>query len=328
MKINDLSKKSGIPKRTIHFYIQKKLLVPYVNPENGYYEFNQNDLERLNLIKKMRSADLPIAMIRSLLDRPVMSSYYLNLYVRQMDIKLKHTQYIMETMNSILEDLPVHTDYDILRNLFENVNFPSLSDIQPDDYDKYDNSLVNYFLWGAFLPKASFTDYQEYLWKKIDRLTRKDPSPEYKQLCTFLKQMDPQFVEQLYTNRQEYDIVSGCDNENYAALLNKYKKSICTFLENPVLVRLWNGYYRDFFLPNTAIYCSNISDLVREMSDFYVRYLDNIHRICKDLYDWLHSERPDLLETMQKKLGSSYDIDGYNHGMLAATASLAAQNPF
>ena len=43
MKLREISGKTGISKRNIHFYIKEGLLRPDVAPESGYYEFSEEE---------------------------------------------------------------------------------------------------------------------------------------------------------------------------------------------------------------------------------------------------------------------------------------------
>ncbi len=322
MKINELSRQSGLPKRTIHFYIKEGLLKPEINPDNNYYEFSKKDVDRLLLIRKLRRADLPVATIRSLLEKPSTANYYLNLYVRKLHLKQKNISQIIDGLSAVVDDLPIHTDYNTIQHIFENVEFPDTTSFEPDDYDKYDNSLVNYYLWGKFLPPEDFTDYQEYIWKKIDRITHKNPTREYKELCRFLKQLDPAIIDKLYTEGTDYEQIAACTAESILTVTEEFKKQILDFLEDPDQIRIWKKYYHSFLLPDTVIYASDISDLVCEISSFYVRYTTNIHIICQSLYEWLCNERPDIREEMFRKLDPCCDIENYYHGLLAAMPSI------
>ena len=324
MKISELSRLSGIPKRTIQFYIQENLLKPETNPENNYHDFDQDDLRRLKLIRSLRNAGLPVTMIRSLLEKPAAASYYLNLFLRQLYLKQKHLTEIIELLGTIEEDLPVHTDYETILQIFEKTDLPALSEIEMDDYDKYDNSLVNYFLWGRFLPDTDFTEYQEYLWKKIDRQTRRKPAREYMELCRFLKQLDPVIVNRLYSESREYEEIASCNDQTFPILLDTFKKEILRFLKSPDQILVWKKYYHSFLLPNTVIYASEISDLVGEISPFFIRYRTSIHRLCSALYAWLSEEKPELLKEMHRILDPCCDIDSYHHGLLAVMISMSS----
>ena len=53
MKMKGICERTGISKRNIHFYIKEGLLTPATNPENGYYDFSEEDCQKILFIKQM-----------------------------------------------------------------------------------------------------------------------------------------------------------------------------------------------------------------------------------------------------------------------------------
>lgn len=51
MRINEVVQITGLSKRTIHFYIEQKLIVSKINEHNGYNEFSKDDVDKLIIIK-------------------------------------------------------------------------------------------------------------------------------------------------------------------------------------------------------------------------------------------------------------------------------------
>ena len=47
MRLKEIMQKTGLNKRTIHFYIEEHFLTPKIDPSNGYYIFSEEDVERL-----------------------------------------------------------------------------------------------------------------------------------------------------------------------------------------------------------------------------------------------------------------------------------------
>ena len=69
-KISELAEKTGVTKRTIHYYISKGLLLP---PEGSGVNslYNDEHLQRILLIKKLQSEYLPLNKIREyILENP------------------------------------------------------------------------------------------------------------------------------------------------------------------------------------------------------------------------------------------------------------------
>lgn len=67
MNVKTASPKTGLTKKAIKYYESENLINPAKNSENNYREYTDEDIVRLNLIATLRSLDIPIAQIRSLL---------------------------------------------------------------------------------------------------------------------------------------------------------------------------------------------------------------------------------------------------------------------
>lgn len=62
-KISELAQKTGVTKRTIHYYIAKGLLMP-PNGSGVNSSYDDTHLERILLIKKLQAKYLPLSKIR------------------------------------------------------------------------------------------------------------------------------------------------------------------------------------------------------------------------------------------------------------------------
>jgi DNA-binding transcriptional MerR regulator len=67
MKLKEVCERTGITKRNIHYYVKEGLLVPRKELGNGYYEFSEEDCDRLLMIRSLRNAGFSILQIRSVL---------------------------------------------------------------------------------------------------------------------------------------------------------------------------------------------------------------------------------------------------------------------
>ena len=54
MRIQEVMGKTGLSRRTIHYYIDQKLIIPPVNEGNGYHDFTGEDVQKLFIIRKLR----------------------------------------------------------------------------------------------------------------------------------------------------------------------------------------------------------------------------------------------------------------------------------
>lgn len=67
LTIEDLEKHSGLPIRTLHYYMQEGLL-PGPDKRGKYASYSQEHLDRLDLILILKEMHLPLKEIRGLLD--------------------------------------------------------------------------------------------------------------------------------------------------------------------------------------------------------------------------------------------------------------------
>ena len=67
MKINEVEALAGIAKKNIRFYEEQGLLNPRRNPENGYRDYGQEEVQLLRQIRLLRKLDVPIEEIRLML---------------------------------------------------------------------------------------------------------------------------------------------------------------------------------------------------------------------------------------------------------------------
>lgn len=88
------------------------------------------------------------------------------------------------------------------------------------------------------------------------------------------------------------------------------------------MIHMWKNNYLDFFAANTRIFASELGDIVAEISPLFLSYRTNINQICETLYRRLLNEGAHCYSRLQEELGESLDLENYNHGQIAAIASL------
>ena len=68
MKIQQAEELAGISKKNIRFY-EKEGLLNVTRADNGYREYNLEDVNRLKLIKLLRKLDFPLETIRDIFEK-------------------------------------------------------------------------------------------------------------------------------------------------------------------------------------------------------------------------------------------------------------------
>lgn len=309
MRIQEICEKTGIKKRNVHFYIKQRLLFPEMNSARGYYVFSDEDLERLVLIQMFRTIGLPIPIIRSLLNTPQTAGLYLNYFVKQLKLEQKRIKQIIDSMDSFIGHLPIKPDVHSLYQLSQDVDISdSVSEQFKTYFDANDNTQVNRFLWSMFLPQDTFTEYQEFLWEKLNRLTKDTDNVDIRKISRFLASLSPEEMDRLfYKKDQHIEYVADLDTEGCVRYIEELKERISFFLESEENIEIWKRYYDSFFFPEVEIYDSEISRLMYEMSPLFSKYCNNIHACCTRLYQWMQETEEG--KELQARLLSA--LEGY-----------------
>ena len=326
MKLREICEKTGISKRNIHFYIKEGLLSPEQDPANGYYEFSENDCHQLSLIRNLRAAGFPLSQIRALLTNPSTSVYYMNLRLRELKAEHARIEKLQDAVTYIQQHLPLHPGLPELSKLIENAGLPAepSPDAQNDPaFEDSDSDLVNRYLWEVFMPEEPLSDYQEFLWGKVNHFSAGSCAEDYRLLSRTLHGFTEQQIAAYFSgNRKRHEEVIFLNPDHYFSYAEKMKATIRHFLTNPQAVRRWRAQYASLTAPSTRLYDSEIARTMDELSPTFSAYRTHVHAVCFLVYDWLHSpEGQPVLSLMEKTLVGCFDIDHCSHGELQAMIS-------
>lgn len=308
-------KKSGITKRNIHFYIKEELLNPSIDLKNGYYNFSETDYKQLILIKHLRLLGLSISNIKSLLQNPASAEYYLRIHIGKLEQEMEQLSNNRSTILSILDKLPVSPSFDNLQSITTQEQYPdSLPSFPP-----YDGKLVNHFLWRTFWEKEHLSEYQQYLWDKINRLTdQRDKNEHYAKVYDYLCQQDQKKINALYKERNmHFNRIAALSEQGVLSYAEEMKQNIHDFIHNQSAVNQWKEHYHSFLVPQMHIFTGEIGKLAQEMCPFYAAYQSNSSKACRYVYEWfLQEDGHTLYQDILFQLDGYVNIDTYNHAEL------------
>ena len=322
MKMRELCEKTGMSKRNVHFYIKEGLLDPGQDPSNGYFEFSQEDAGRLVMIRSLRNAGFSIPQIRALLQTPATSGYYMNLRLKQVRREIRHLQEIEKSVAYMQQNLPLHPASEDLELLVLNADIPSFPErgLFEDSMEANDSVLVNRYLWENFLPDGPLTDYQEYLWSRINRYMAGPFEADYRLISTTLHSFSEEQIRVYFSgSRQIHEEVIRLSEEDYGSYAEKMKAAIGKFLDRPGAVGRWKRQYTGLTAPSTRLYDSDMGRTMAELSPLFAAYRKNAKAVCRMVYEWLISPGGKAMkERMEKELGEYFDIESCSHGQLQA----------
>lgn len=314
MRIQELSKKTDITKRNIHFYIKEGLLTPSTDSLNGYYNFSETDYEQLLLIKQLRQFGLSISNIKSLLQNPASAEYYLRMHIGRLEQEMELLAVNKASILSILDKLPVSPNFNHLYT-----TTMSASQKVTDSTPLYDGKLVNHFLWRTFWEKENLSEYQQYLWDKMNRLTeRREQNKHFAKVYDYLCQQDQKKINALYKERNlHFNRIAELSEADIPSYSEEMKSNIAEFIHNPAAVKQWKEHYHSFLVPQMYIFTGDIGKLAQEMSPFFASYQHNSMSACQQVYEWLLSEEGNSLYLeILSCLDGYIDLAAYEHAEL------------
>lgn len=103
MNIKEVEKVTGISSQNIRFYEKSGLVHPVRNEENGYREYDTNDIRILKLIKMFRMIDMPIEQIKLILSENHKLPQLLNEQEKMLEQKLENTRYAIRVCEHLKE---------------------------------------------------------------------------------------------------------------------------------------------------------------------------------------------------------------------------------
>ena len=315
MRIQTLSEKTGISKRNIHYYIKENLFTPKTDDTNGYYDFSEEDYQRLLMIKHLRNMGLSISVIKALLNNPASAEYYFRMQIGLIEQQISELSSSSQNLQSILKELPVNPAYSDLSALLTKEEFYSIC---PPSL-QYDGKLVNHFLWRSFWQEKKLSEYQQFLWEKINRLTdTREKNEHYAKLYDYLCSQSQNKIDALYRERNShFNRIAAFSDEEVFSYAEEMKQNIQVFIHTPAAVRQWKEHYEEFLLPQMYIFTGEIGQLAMEMSSFFSSYRNHSARACKLTFQWLHCEDGrKLLEEIHSVLNGFIHLNEFGHAEL------------
>ena len=315
MRIQLLSEKTGVTKRNIHFYIKEQLLNPKSDSTNGYYDFSEKDYEQLVLIKHFRDMGLSISNIKALLNNPASAEYYLRMHIGRLEQEIEILSQNKDQILSILERLPVNPEFQDMYNF--TTQQASLA--QTNSIPLYDGKLVNHFLWRTFWQNEELSEYQQYLWDKMNKLTdSREKNEHYAKVYDYLCQQDQKKINILYRERNtHFNRIADLSEQEVPAYAEEMKHSIEEFIHDKMAIKQWKEHYHSFLVPQMYIFTGEIGRLAKEMSPFYAAYQNHSSEACRIVYEWLVSEDgADLHKEILHTLEGFVNLEDYHHAEL------------
>lgn len=293
MRISKVEKITGITKRNIHFFIEEKLLNP-AKSNNNYYDFNDEDIKKLNIINQLRLFGISMQSIKALLNNPFCLNFEVYETIERLKKEITERQIQIENLIALTEHMPPNANiYNLEKYLtFEAKNNPSTFNID-HIYPINSAYMTTIFLCVPYVGGEP-TIYQRYIWNKIAEAL----SFELGNTLDLLNRIIDMFsIDKLNLVSADIALIvqqtltssDALRNEEITATLNR-------FLNNDELVNKWKILYIPLISKINHFYEAQ-SDLFNLYTSDYLTYHEKINKS----YEHLLAHNPLLLDKFKQK---------------------------
>ncbi|WP_437735206.1 MerR family transcriptional regulator [Sorangium sp. So ce1335] len=110
LTIGALSRRTGVPVKTLRFYSDEGLLPPSERSRSGYRLYAEQDVVRIDLIRTLREAGLGLQTIRAVLRRDVSLGGALRLRLTAVEAQIRALQQVAAALRAALRSEPTEQD--------------------------------------------------------------------------------------------------------------------------------------------------------------------------------------------------------------------------
>lgn len=329
MKINEVAQMTGLTKKAIHFYIKEELLQPETNADNGYYEFNDQDIQTLQNIALLRQLGMPVTEVKNMLNNPQMSCYYIHNLLENLRPELYDLMQKVQKLIYLLDTLPPKTDVDFLRtnSLSGRLNFEDQIERIYSLYFHDENAvMLSVLLWGPFVNVAA-TEYRSYLWKRLVDMARNEMDGSLRPIYRYYMALDRNDINEASIRRyfltMEAADLTPCEMEPYH---QKCLEALRSFSRSRELINRWKQIYHPILLPAME-FCQNAAGFISEYNPKYTPYVQNSRQCCNLLLQDFKKKEIRLFRDLEDSLEGMFDLS-YNDGCILTAMYTYASSAF
>ena len=284
MRIQEVSKLTGLSKKTIHFYVNEGLIHP-AKLQNNYYEFSDSELSLLKQIILFRKAGLSIQTIKEIYEYPAATNFFLHRSFNHLKQEIAEKMIQLQNLETILETIPPNgTPIDV-----ENIS----DDYIHEEFDTYwidqmhpsiDERMIAILLLAPFMD-IQVDEYKTYLWDKIFNDLKYHLKDNTKILSKLIYSLNSTQIKEssLYQFHLMNKIAEAKDIQPYVDYLLQCIEDICI---NKELQEKWKLLYHPVIVP-VENFLRRTSDKKRisqynPLFDQYTLQLNSIIQECKN----------------------------------------------
>ncbi|MGL5151458.1 MAG: MerR family transcriptional regulator [Clostridium sp.] len=322
MKLQDVLTATGLGKKAIYFYIKEKLIDPSKNIQNGYYDFSEQDMQRLKVIVNLRKMGMPISDIKEVFQYPTMTNYFIhrqinniknNIYEQVNQLKVSYDMIEGLAINAQPKELIFSADK-VFKN---NINAETLIEYH---FPSSDCRLVAILLLAPFT-NIEFSDYNNFLWDKITNELKIQLQSNLINLKKLIYSLTPEQIKEVTVKQFSiFQEITDAKEEDLYKYEDMYYKECLEICENVYLQERWKHIYKPVIIPAISFFRGDVNKFISQSNPKYKQYCKNIDIIASNLLNRLIEDK-EVLDKLFKVLDYKLDIKDYKYAELMCLCS-------
>ena len=301
MQINDICRKYNLSRKTVHFYIKSGLVHPHKS-ENNYYCFNEQNMEEMDLVLRLRQAGMSIQHIRNVLSYPTCANFFL--YKQHVSLKKDMCRILNEKKNLevLIENIPPNGTYEDIMHIPSSAM--KIKEISFDEIDaQLTARMTAIFLFTPFMHQK-VDDYRQFLWQKIVKITETQLHSSLYDISSHLSQLSTEQVYALSTSLVKLFV--QVENGNEDEMIVYLKQCVNEFCQNLEMQEIWKEKYNSFIVPARHVYDECHKTLIKEYTQSYSICMEHMkHMIDRVIASLENEEKDKLMQVTENKFDLS-----------------------
>lgn len=292
MKIQKILEITSLSKKAVYFYIKEGLITPDKNDENGYYDFSEEDLNKLQIINNLRKIGMSIQDIKELFIYPSLTNFFMHRQINNLKKAIAEQIEQLQTAYYFIDKLPNNATPGNLKFSLEALY--KVQDKNNNVLDQYfpniDSRMIAILIWAAFTDIEA-SEYHNFLWDKISNELNYQLENKLIYLKKLIYSLNPEqiFNASVHMFKMSREIARAEETE-LKEYVDKMFNNCVQIVEDESLRKYWTLSYEPVVQPMIAFFESEANKLFKEYNPIYSKYSDNMDRICSQVLEKLKYE--------------------------------------
>lgn len=317
MKLQNILELTKLTKKSIYFYIKEGLINPTKNLENGYYEFSQEDLKKLQVIISLRNIGMSIQDIKELFLYPTLTNFFIHRQINNLKKSLYDDINQLQASYQLIEDIPANAtpkNLEIPLNVLEKQRI--YKDLFLERYfPNVDSRMIAILLCAPFTDIES-SEYHNFLWDKISNELELQLENNLSCVKKLIYLLTPEQIERICIDQYKFSKKIADINKEESYICEEELYNNCVELANDIeLQKYWKVVYKPILMPTLHFFINRGIKLLGEYNPIFKRYSENMNRIADGVYKRLKNE-DEVLNKLKLALDNKLDIEIFNHSQL------------